>query len=250
MSKPRMRPIEQKDDSPSRLIAAHLKLASTSWSIGTLGAVAEFFRAPDEAHTTDNATCVVTARGAIRIAVNGATRAVACPAGGEPSSIALCLSAAGCTMHGRSVITEAGPDHCALRDRDRDGILFDLGLGSLYFDFYIRTADPAAIKRLREGIGLSLFDARHSLPRDILAMHPNRVFVSRLGRIEVYQRIASVGETTPEGPHTHLLPELLKTGRIHAADAPIPAGWIPCVNLYLGHPPAHRPGQDATHPHL
>lgn len=250
MSESRIDAEERKDDSPSGLIAAHLKLASTSWSIGILGAVAEFFRAPDETHATDSTTCVVTERGAIRIAVNGATRAVTCPAGsGEPSSIALCLPAADCTMHGRSVITEAGPDHGALRDRDRDGILFDLGLGSSYFDFYIRTADPAAIKTLRKGIGLSLFDARHSLPRDILAMHPNRVFVSRLGRIEVYQRIASAGETTPEGPHTHLLPELLKTGRIHAADAPIPPSWIPCVNLYLGHPPAHRPGQDATHPH-
>ena len=215
-----------------------------------LGAIAEFFRAPDETHTTDNATCVVTARGAIHIAVNGATRAVACTAGGgEPSSIALCLPAADCTMHGYRVITEAGPDHGALRDRDRVAILFDLGLGSPYFDFYIRTADPAAIKRLREGTGFSLFDTRHRLPRDILAMHPHRVFVSRLGRIEVYQRIAGAGETTPEGPHTHLLPELLKTGRVHAADAPIPPGWIPCVNLYLGHPPAHGPGQGATHPY-
>lgn len=250
MSPPRTQPIEQEDDRLSGLIAAHLGLASTSWSIGMLGAVAEFFRAQDETHTTDNATCVVTARGAIGISVTGATRAVACPAdGGEPSSIALCLPAADCTMHGRSVITEAGPDHGALRDRDRDAILFDLGLGSPYFDFYIRTADPAAIKSLRKGIGLSLFDARHSLPRDILAMHPHRVFVSRLGRIEVYQRIASAGETTPEGPHTHLLPELLKTDRVHSENVPIPPGWIPCVYLYLGHPPAHHPGQDATRAH-
>ena len=249
MSRPRTHLIEQEGVSPSELVAAHLKQASTSWSIGVLGALAEFFRAPDEAHATDSATCVVTERGGIRIAVNGATRTVPCPAGGEPSGIALCLPAAGCTMHGRSVITEAGPDHGALRDRDRDGVLFDLGLGSAYFDFYIRTADPATIKRLREGLGWSLFDARHSLPQDILAMHPNRVFVSPLGRIEVYQRIASAGATTPEGPHTHLLPELLKTGRIHAADTPIPPGWIPCVNLHLGQPPNHHPGQDTTHPH-
>ena len=250
MSKPPTQPSEQEADSPGRLIAAHLKLASTSWSIGMLGAIAEFFRAPDETHTTDNASCVVTARGAIRIALNSATRAVACTAGdGEPPSIALCLPAADGTMHGRSVITEVGLDHGALRDRDRDAILFDLGLGSPYFDFYIRTADPAAIKRLREGTGFSLFDARHSLPRIILAMHPHRVFVSRLGRIEIYQRIAHAGETTPDGPHTHLLPELLKTGRVHAADAPIPPGWIPGVTLYLGHPPAHDAGPDAAHRH-
>lgn len=250
MSKPRGHPNEQEDGSSGRLIAAHLKFASTSWSIGMLGAVAEFFRAPDEAHTTDSATFVVTARGAIRVAVNGAARAIAYTAGGGgPSSIALCLPAADCAMHGCSLVTEAGLDHGALRDCDRDAILFDLGLGSPYFDFYIRTADPAAIKCLREGVGFSLFDARHSLPRDIPAIHPHRVFVSRLGRIEVYQRIARAGETTPDGPHTHLLPELLKTGRVHTADVPIPPGWIPCVTLYEGDLPAHHPGQDAAHAH-
>lgn len=246
MSRPPTQPGEQEDGNLGGLIAAHLKRASTSWSIGVLGAVAEFFRVKDEAQTTDDATWVVTARGAIRIAVIGAMRAVTCSArDGEPSSIALCLPAADCAMHGRSVITEAGPDHYALRDHDREAILFDLGLGSPYFDFYIRTAEPAAIRRLREGIGCSLFDARHSLPRAIVDMQPHRVFVSRLGRIEVYQRIAGAGETTPDGPHTHLLPELLKTGRIHAAETPIPPGWIPCINLYLGHPPQHHPGHDA-----
>ena len=249
MSKPRTQPSEPGDDSLSGLIAAHLMLASTSWSIGVRGAIAEFFRAPDEIRVTDNATFVVTARGAIQIAVNGATRAVERIAGGEPPSIALCLPAADSIMHGRSVITEAGPDHRALRDRERDAILFDLGLGSRYFDFYIRTADPAAVTHLRKGIGLPLFDARHSLPRDILAMHPHRVFVSRLGRIEVYQPIARAGETTPEGPHTHLLPELLDSGRVHADDVPIPAGWIPCVNLFPGYPPAHHAGEGAAPVH-
>ena len=250
MPPPRTQPIEHEYDGLSALIAAHLGLASTSWSIGILGAVAEFFRAQDEIHTTDNATCVVTARGAIGISVTGAARAVVCPAGGgEPSSIALCLPATDCTMHGSSVITEAGPDHGALRNCDREAILFDLGLGSPYFDFYIRIADPAMIKNMRKGVGLPLFDARHSLPRDILAAHPHRVFVSRLGRIEVYQRIAGAGETTPEGPHTHLLPELLKTGRVHSGNVPIPPGWIPCVCLYLGHPPAHLFGQDVTRAH-
>lgn len=249
MCQPRTQSAEQDNDKVNGLIADHVKLASTSWSIGVLGAVAEFFRAQNEAHTTDNATWVVTARGAIRISVIGSMRAVACTAGdGEPSDIALCLPAVDCAMHGRRVITEVGPDHRALRDRDREAILFDLGLGSPYFDFHIRTADPAAIKALRKGIGFSLFDARHGLPRAIVAMHPHRVFVSRLGRIEVYQRIAGAGETTPDGPHTHLLPELLKTGRVHAPETPIPSGWIPCVNLYSGHPPQHQSGYD-THAH-
>lgn len=230
------------------IVEQHLRLASTSWSLGMLGAVAEFFRAQHEPFETDGATRVVTARGAIRVAVNGTTRAIPCETGGV-NTIALCLPETDCIMHSRNVITEVAPDHDAARAGDIDAILFDLGLGSPYFDFYIRTAEPAAINRLRQGAGMSLFDARHSLVRDILAMNPHRVFVSRLGRIEVYQPIASAGEKTPEGPHTHLLPELLKEGRVHAEDAPIPPGWIPCVNLYLGHPPPHHPGGDAAHAH-
>lgn len=200
-----------------------------------LGAIAEFFRGRGEAFDSDGSTFVVTGRGALRVVANGATRAVTYETGGNgQSAIALCLPESACTMHGRRVITEAGPDTGALRERDRAAVLFDLGLGSPFFDFYIRTADLHEIARLREGIGLSLFDPRHGLLSDIAAMHPHRVFVSKLGRVEVFQRIAGPGETTPEGPHTHLLPPLLKSGRVFDAETPIPSGWIPCATLYCG----------------
>jgi hypothetical protein len=47
----------------------------------------------------------------------------------------------------------------------------------------------------------------------ILAANPHRVFISRLGRIEVYQPIPPPSGKSPEGPHTHVLPRLLKSGR-------------------------------------
>lgn len=232
----------------SALIARELRRASTGWSIGVLGAVAEFSRRADEPFDTDGATRVATARGAIQIAVNGAAHAVVCGStGAGRSSIALCLPAPDCIMHACGIVTEAGPDRDAARACDVDATLFDLGLNSPYFDFYVRTADPAAVRRLRRGIGLPLFDARHSLLRDILAINPHRVFASKLGRIEVYQRIAGAGEATPEGPHTHLLPELLRTGRVHAQGTSIPPGWIPCVQLYFGQPPVHHPAADPAH---
>jgi hypothetical protein len=237
--------------SPRRieqLVAEHLRLDSTSWSIGMLGAIAEFFRATEEAFESDGTTFVVTGRGALRVVADGATRAVAYETGGDGRyAIALCLPESACTMHGRRVITEAGPDTGALRERDRAAVLFDLGLGSPFFDFYIRTADPHEIGRLREGIGLPLFDPRHGLLADIAAMHPHRVFVSKLGRVEVFQRIAGPGETTPEGPHTHLLPPLLKSGRVFDAETPIPSGWIPCATLYCGVQDSAAAGASAAH---
>ena len=76
-----------------------------------------------------------------------------------------------------------------------------------------------------------------------LQTNPHRVFISRIGRIEVYQPIPPASGKSPDGPHTHVLPKLLKSGRTHAATEPIPEGWIPCAHLY----PAH-PVRDGTRP--
>ena len=70
----------------------------------------------------------------------------------------------------------------------------------------------------------------------ILAANPHRVFISRLGRIEVYQPIPPPSGKSPEGPHTHVLPKLLKSGRTHPATEPVPEGLVPCAHLYPPHP--------------
>jgi len=77
----------------------------------------------------------------------------------------------------------------------------------------------------------------------ILAANPHRVFVSCLGRIEVYQPIPPPGGKSPNGPHTHVLPKLLAHGRTHAATEPLPDGWVPCAHLYPPHPLRDRFGQ-------
>lgn len=198
-----------------------------------VGAIAEFLRADREALDTDGTTYAITERGAMRIVVNRATRAITYPSGGNgQQAIALCLPETACTMHGRRTITEIGPDLAALRENDRAATLFDLGLRSPFFDFHIRTSDQGQVRRLREGAGQSLFDPGHGLLQDIAAMNLHRVFVSKLGRIEVYQPIARPGDRTPEGPHTHLLPSLLANRRVFEEGTPIPPGWIPCATCY------------------
>jgi hypothetical protein len=76
------------------------------------------------------------------------------------------------------------------------------------------------------------------------------VFLAKVGRIEVYAPIPGPGGTSPEGPHTHVLPKLLRSGRTHAATTPIPAGWVPCAALHPAHPYKDMMGQriafDAT----
>ena len=158
----------------------------------------------------------------------------------------------GTTMHRRTVLTECGPDHEALRPQDRAAVLFDLGLGTEQVDVCVRTADPEALAQLRAGLGRSLFEPDNPLMPAMPRLSPHRVFVCRFARLEVYQRIPSHGETPPEGPHTHVLPHLLRHQRTHPATAPIPEGWVPCLSLYpanpmhdaLGHP---RPFDSAAY---
>jgi hypothetical protein len=161
--------------------------------------------------------------------------------------IALCLPDALARLSERAVLTEVGRDDGALRAADRDAFLFDLGVQSPFFEFCVRTADPLALRWLRSRAGTSLFgDGRGVLP-EIAALQPHRIVCSRLARIEVYQPIADAGGITPDGPHTHLLPDLLAARLPFARDEPIPAGWIPCAHLYLGQLPAHE-AHETAHP--
>ena len=82
--------------------------------------------------------------------------------------------------------------------------------------------------------------------RIILAASPHRVFVSRIGRAEVYQPIPSANGKSPDGPHTHVLPKLLQHRRTHAATEPVPDGFVPCAHLYPRHPLKDAFGREKT----
>lgn len=234
-------------ESASAIVSEHLARRATGWAVGMVGAVAEFLRAPTDEAESDRATRVVTARGALRVEATADTRVVRFTTAAGLACIALCLPETHARLSGRTVLTEVGRDEGALRAADRDAHLFDLGVPSPYFEFCVRTTDPAAVERLRRRAGTPLFGEDARALHDIAALQPQRVVRSRLARIEVYQPIAATGGTTPDGPHTHLLPDLLAARLTFAADEPIPAGWIPCAHLYLGALPAHAPDA-AAHP--
>ena len=139
-------------------------------------------------------------------------------------------------MERRTVLTEIGPDTDALRAQDRSAVLFDLGLGLSQVNACIRTANVDIIAALRTWTGRSLFEPGSGAMAAILAANPHRVFISRLGRVEVYQPIPPPDGKSPEGPHTHVLPRLLRHERTHAATEFVPAGFVPCAHLYPPHP--------------
>jgi len=234
---------------PIPLLRRGIADPETQWSLGTFGAIAEFSRDEDEPAQVSMAAdtiSAVTARGGIALRLDPAIRPFASEGITKADwnqRIALCLSEDACAMNRRSVLTELGADEQALRAEDRDAILFDLGLGALQADFCIRIDDEDIAASLRRHTGRPVFEPGHPAMDIILHANPHRVFISRLGRIEVYQPIPPASGKSPEGPHTHVLPKLLKSGRTHPATEPIPAGWIPCAHLYPPHPARNGFGQ-------
>jgi hypothetical protein len=222
------------------ILAAHLVDPTTSWSLGTFGAIAEFMRDAEEPVTlAADGLAATTARGAIRIQPPAGLRLFASESATSQSwnhRVALCLAADRCAMSRRTALTEIGPDADAIREGDRTAVLFDLGLDVVQADICVRIADPAVVDRLRNLCGRPVFEAGNTAMGVLLAANPHRVFISRVGRLEVFQPIPPPDGTSPDGPHTHVLPKLLRARRTHAATEPIPEGWVPCAHFYPAHP--------------
>lgn len=224
------------------LLTEQISNPDTQWSLGTFGGIAEFSRDRDEPvtlTTSDSVASAVTARGGIAIKLRDDLRPFASESITRKDwshRIALCLPQDICGMNRRTVLTELNRDGDALREEDRDGVLFDLGLDALQADLCVRIRDANVIACLRPYLTRPVFEPDNPAMSIILAASPHRVFISRAGRVEVYQPIPPPNGKSPEGPHTHVLPKLLKSRRTHPATEPIPDGWIPCAHLYPAHP--------------
>lgn len=231
----------------AQLVDEHLDDPGSGWSMGTIGAIAEFVRDPDEPAARADHT-VVTGRGGVRLTLPPEVDVVAyeTPAGPHDHwnhTVAFCLPEAVARQAARTVITELGPDIESLREQDRDHVLFDLGLGTPTVDVCIRAATPELIALLRAAQGSALFAPGAGTAAAVIAAGPHRVFRTACGRAEVYAAIPPPEGRSPDGPHTHLLPHLIRAGRTHPATAPIPAGLAPCAHLYPAHPTTDRAGR-------
>jgi hypothetical protein len=228
--------------SDFEFLAGQLADCEANWSLGTFGAIAEFTRDADEptALSLDDASLTaVTARGGIRIEARDGLRLFASETTTRESwnhRISLCLPESRCAMNRRNGLTALGPDRGALREQDRDAELFDLGLDTLQADICIRVTDPHVAAQLQLHTGRPLFEPGNPAMGMILAASPHRVFESRFGRIEVFQPIPAADGKSPDGPHTHVLPKLLRHRLTHSATEPVPSGHVPCAHLYPAHP--------------
>lgn len=231
-------------------LGAQLADYECHWSIGTFGALAEFARDSEEAVTisrTGGDLSAITGRGGIRISPLREMRLVASEGVTRKNwshRVALCLREARSAMARYTALTELGRDAEALRECDRESILFDLGLGALQVNACIRESNPTVVADLRKFTGRNVFEPGNPVMSIIVPASPHRVFLSRLGRIEVFQPIPPPDGRSPEGPHTHVLPKLLEHRRTHAATERVPDGLIPCAHLYPAHPKKDALGRE------
>ncbi|MEN3162071.1 hypothetical protein WI697_08525 [Tistrella mobilis] len=234
------------EDAAGPLIGRLLADPAQAWSTGSFGAIAEFMRDADEPLSVDAAEDperrrLATDRGAIAITLRSDVRPLAyeTPSSdgvGWSSAIAFCLPEAAAAGPTRTVVTELGPDADAVRPEDRNGILFDLGLGIPHTEACLRASTPEALSVLRGLAGRLLLGEDPGPRRAAAATGAHRVFMTRLARIEVFQAVPKTGETSPEGPHTHLLPKLLAAGRAASANTPIPDGLVAGLTLHACNP--------------
>jgi len=239
------------------LLADHIRDIGSSWSMGSYGAVAEFFQEAGEAVDIGDSGALsrITPRGGIRIEPQEEMAICAFDNTSNHGDrtrqhIALCLPKDASRMAGNETLTDLGPDSAALDQNERDAVLFDLGVaaigaGCFQMGFCVRTSDSELIDFLRDHCGSSIFDHGSPVFPRLLEAQPHRVVITGLGRIEVYQEIGGehTDDKTPEGPHTHLLPDLLSLNLTHSADTPIRDGWVPCAFLYPDKPVVDEPGE-------
>ena len=235
----------------SSFVEEYLRSSVHSWSIGISGAIGEFMYDDEEEvefRFDDSQLSVITPRGAIQIRLDSDIKCIAYE---EVSSctrswsqnVVFCIPDSRAKLKNNNVLTYSGIDAYAIRDRDKDKhkYLFDLGVGSEYLQFCVRSSNENFVSTLRDYCGRSIFEPGNPVSAAILEHSPARVVVSALGRVEIETRIPHSTSETLVGPHTHLLPALLKAQRKITVE--IPPGYVECLSLYPEHPVFDKYGE-------
>jgi hypothetical protein len=215
-----------------------LRQRAGTWVFGVYGAVAEFMIDPCEAAeivSDHDEMTALTARGALRLRKHGKTIAFAIgrrDIDGGPRAIGLALPRPLGLIEARSSLHALGPDEAAISLRHRNAFLYDLGLGHGVARFCIRTDLMDFKTTLDAEAGASWKTIMRDIGQEMLRVSPHCVVESAMGRIEVYAAIPRPHETSPAGPHTHLLPTLLAMSRETLPDWDLPPIFAPCAMFY------------------
>ncbi|MCI0466415.1 MAG: DUF1289 domain-containing protein [Beijerinckiaceae bacterium] len=203
----------------AEFVSENLHRRAGTWVIGCHGAAAEFVCRPGKPcriEVSGNSISAIAEGGALQLTIGEGVRALELRAGrGRPGFRAIFLVAvkAKVGLPDADSLTPLGPDLGAILPECRGEHLFDLGLGRGDLRFCVRTKEGELRGKLEEASGLPLVQLLQDHGAMILRHNPTRVVESTLGRAEIYTPIPPPGGQSPEGPHTHLFPGQLSSGR-------------------------------------
>lgn len=212
--------------------------AEGTWVVGVVGAVAEFGARPRASVEVDEDggwIVATTEGGRLRFRIDDDVRALTFdPLETPPERQRLVLAVK--RERGRlpvsGIVADLGEDRAAIRAGDRGARLFDIGLGRKEARFCVRCTPGAALDALMSAAGSAMHMALPCIGPTLIQDSPVRIVESALGRIEVSGPIPPLGGASPAGPHTHLLPDHLATGRALPAGMDVPRAYLPGAIFY------------------
>jgi hypothetical protein len=219
----------------------------TSFSVGCLGAIAEYHWEADEPSQRIAPLGRANAHG--HVLVDGLERFAQHVRG------AAWLDGAGHDLPWRQSFELVVPEDVArgkARDRitrvreDDEGVWFDMGIGASNLDAYVVASNGELVDELDRAAGTRFVADGNTGYAAVKRFSPPRVFRTCVAEVRVDQRIPSRerAETAPHGPHTHVLRGLLAGGARAAASAPArPAGTVPVLGVHTPHPMADEMGR-------
>ena len=203
----------------AEFVAETLDQRSGTWVLGCYGAAAEFMCHHDEpcgVSVIGETITAISDRGALQLTIGEQVRALQLRADHTPHgyrAIFLVVVKARATLPVATTLTPLGRDEGAIRPECRNDAWFDLGLGRGDLRFSVRASATDLLDALRQASGLPLSDVLQAAGAMIVKHSPARVVESPLGRAEIGTPIPPPGGQSPDGPHTHLQPGHLATGR-------------------------------------
>lgn len=210
------------------------------WSIGSFGAIGEFVRGADEPATinrADNLFEIYTDRGGMRIAPTQPLVPIAwdsLSADGESwgQHFDFCIAQPETPSR---VIRDLGTDADAVRPQDRQHRIFDMGVACGAITMAIRSDDADFIALMERHVGQEVLGVPE-IYIDTLRAQPHRVLISAAGRVEVYQDVPPADGKSPEGPHTHLIANIVPKHRPHGSNTPLPKGQQSAISVHIASP--------------
>lgn len=217
-------------------VTSTLEARRGTWVIGVVGAVAEFTAMQHEKVEVDIDRDNITAytrNGAMKLKINDDIRALTFdpPDWGSEPRIVLAVKRERGRLPVSFGIADLGLDAEGLLP-ETNTKLYDLGLARKEGRFCVRLREGAAQEALDNSTGQAFLQALPMIAGPLLTASPTRVVESALGRIEVQGQIPPPDAVSPDGPHTHLLPDHLDLGRALPVGMELPRAYLPGTIFY------------------